>query len=377
MDKEAREAKAKKEAELALKRKNKKTKKREKEEVMKTVGEDGADSVLKNSAKVTNLEIVEKHLKIAETERKLLSPEATKLAIQAKSDLLANITKIRAAIQHIDDLHMQNDKLDLFRKLNHKKFCAVADLENSPNNKNKDLLKTGSKRKTSSQNSNWDLDKTCTSHSSKARRSELISKLVNYANRLPIWIPLEKNEQFPKFTGKLQEKDDDIIYQPGQKVACNIKNVDRSTGLIRDDGNLTNKNSKAGSSSKIIHKTESINNSEDCWYLGEIISYDKITKKYLIADYDSDTDETWKLPIHRILTLPSYQSPALICNFKPDDVVLALYPQTTCFYKAIIHEVKEECLSEYLVIFEDGNYEEGWSPPMPVHKRYVIAAPTE
>lgn len=53
--------------------------------------------------------------------------------------------------------------------------------------------------------------------------------------------------------------------------------------------------------------------------------------------------------------------------------VMALYPQTTCFYKAIINNLPETATADYELLFEDASYPEGYSPPLLVAQRYVIA----
>lgn len=52
---------------------------------------------------------------------------------------------------------------------------------------------------------------------------------------------------------------------------------------------------------------------------------------------------------------------------------MALYPQTTCFYKAIINNLPETATADYELLFEDASYPEGYSPPLLVAQRYVIA----
>lgn len=53
--------------------------------------------------------------------------------------------------------------------------------------------------------------------------------------------------------------------------------------------------------------------------------------------------------------------------------VMALYPQTTCFYKAIIHKLPQTATEDYEVLFEDSSYTNGYAEPLPVAQRYVIA----
>ena len=51
---------------------------------------------------------------------------------------------------------------------------------------------------------------------------------------------------------------------------------------------------------------------------------------------------------------------------------MALYPQTTCFYKALVHDPPKKPQDEYSVLFEDTSYADGFSPPLNVPQRYVI-----
>lgn len=52
---------------------------------------------------------------------------------------------------------------------------------------------------------------------------------------------------------------------------------------------------------------------------------------------------------------------------------MALYPQTTCFYKAIVKQLPKKSTDDYEVLFEDTTYPDGYSPPFAVAQRYVIA----
>lgn len=53
--------------------------------------------------------------------------------------------------------------------------------------------------------------------------------------------------------------------------------------------------------------------------------------------------------------------------------VSALYPQTTCFYKAKVNQLPRTAADEYELLFEDDAYPTGYSPPLLVPQRYVIA----
>ncbi|CAM9116556.1 unnamed protein product, partial [Lampetra fluviatilis] len=56
--------------------------------------------------------------------------------------------------------------------------------------------------------------------------------------------------------------------------------------------------------------------------------------------------------------------------FQKDQLVLALYPQTTCFYRALIHAPPHRPQEDYSVLFEDTSYADGYSPPL--HRRTEI-----
>lgn len=52
---------------------------------------------------------------------------------------------------------------------------------------------------------------------------------------------------------------------------------------------------------------------------------------------------------------------------------MALYPQTTCFYKAVVNQLPMTAMDDYEVLFEDSSYADGFAPPLTVAQRYVIA----
>ena len=186
-------------------------------------------------------------------------------------------------------------------------------------------------------------------------------------------MPLNNDEKIPQLTGK--NNFENYICSPGEKVACN-----------KDSGSSSSSNSSKNSCGhpKIgMSPSKQLANEaceEDCWYLGEIISYNSKTKTYTVDDYDGDSNERWVLNHDKVLPLPNFKSTNPLHNFKPDDKVLALYPQTTCFYRAVVYDsfsVVSNVGDEYMIAFEDPNYGSGWSPPMPVHKRFVISAPLD
>uniref|UniRef100_A0A1I8J4Y3 SGF29 C-terminal domain-containing protein n=1 Tax=Macrostomum lignano TaxID=282301 RepID=A0A1I8J4Y3_9PLAT len=53
-------------------------------------------------------------------------------------------------------------------------------------------------------------------------------------------------------------------------------------------------------------------------------------------------------------------------------MVLALYPQTTCFYRALVDEPPTSVHEDYQLFFEDPSYPEGIAPSLAVPQRYEI-----
>ena len=53
----------------------------------------------------------------------------------------------------------------------------------------------------------------------------------------------------------------------------------------------------------------------------------------------------------------------------PGTTVMAIYPQTTCFYKGVIKEAPSSPADDYEVLFEDPSYGDGYSPPLSVAQR--------
>ncbi|CAG2230638.1 SGF29 [Mytilus edulis] len=115
---------------------------------------------------------------------------------------------------------------------------------------------------------------------------------------------------------------------------------------------------------------------EENWILAEVVSFNASANKYDVDDIDADEGkERHTLSKRRIVALPIWKAnpetdPAAL--FGKGSLVLALYPQTTCFYRALIHEPPKKQGDEYSVLFEDTSYPDGYSPPLMVAQRYVI-----
>lgn len=110
------------------------------------------------------------------------------------------------------------------------------------------------------------------------------------------------------------------------------------------------------------------------WIVAEVIHYssDKIT----IDDIDEDQRVKHTLSRRRIIPLPLMRANPETdghCLFPKNTTVLALYPQTTCFYRAVINQLPVTANDDYEVLFEDSQYVTGYSPALTVAQRYVIS----
>jgi len=116
----------------------------------------------------------------------------------------------------------------------------------------------------------------------------------------------------------------------------------------------------------------------DNWILAEVVSFTQATNKYEVDDILEEQNQKKRHILSKKYVVPlplmranSETDPSAL--FPQGTVVMALYPQTTCFYKAIVNKLPQTHMDEYEVLFEDFSYANGYSPPLYVAQRYVIA----
>ncbi|KAF5903764.1 protein spinster 1, partial [Clarias magur] len=136
------------------------------------------------------------------------------------------------------------------------------------------------------------------------RRGVLMTLLQQSAMTLPLWIG-KPGESPPPLCGAIPASSDYVAKQ-GDKVAARVKAMD----------------------------------GDEQWILAEVVSYNHSTNKYEVDDIDEEGKERHTLSRRRIIPLPQWKAnpetdPEAL--FSKDQLVLALYPQTTCFYRALIH----------------------------------------
>jgi SAGA-associated factor 29 len=155
------------------------------------------------------------------------------------------------------------------------------------------------------------------------------------------------------------------VCKPGDKVAALVKSSDSSAS-----NTLTNNNKTA--SAQADDEDE-----EENWILAEVVDFNTGTHKYNVDDIDAEEgQERYSLDKACVVPLPLWRANPLTdpdAIFPKDSFVLALYPQTTCFYRGIVSEAPSTPQEDYLIMFEDNTYVEGYSPPLNVPQLYVVA----
>lgn len=188
------------------------------------------------------------------------------------------------------------------------------------------------------------------------RRGQLMKLLSDTANILPLFVAEGLKEPAPSLCGSIPAPPD-YIAKIGDLVAA-------LTPIEPDPGSV-----EAG-----LVPPEPDNH----WILSEVINYYPDDGIYEVEDIDEDQLEApprYRLPRENVIPLPLMRanpetdSDAL---FSCGTIVLALYPQTTCFYQAVVKRPPKTATEQYLVLFEDSSYTEGFSPPLNVPQRYVL-----
>lgn len=173
------------------------------------------------------------------------------------------------------------------------------------------------------------------------RRAAHMKMLASSAQTIPLWVGRD-GEEPPELCGCLAA-DPDYIAEPGDMVAALVKSPE-----------------------------------DENWILSEVVNYNSMTGKYDVDDIDEEQKDRHTLSKRRIIPLARYKASQETCPealFEKGTVVMAIYPQTTCFYKGVIKEIPNAASDEYEVLFEDPSYADGYSPPLSVAQRYVIRVP--
>ncbi|CAG2108874.1 unnamed protein product [Medioppia subpectinata] len=187
------------------------------------------------------------------------------------------------------------------------------------------------------------------------RRGALMKMLQQNAATLPLFVPKSREDTTPP------KHDLTIVV---------VYHVNSLCGAIPAESNYA---AKVGDLVAALVKGS---DGDENWILAEVVHYINSSNKYEIDDIDEEQKDRHTLSRRRVLPLPLMRANPETDGdalFPKDTLVLALYPQTTCFYRAIIQEPPKTAQEEYQVLFEDSSYSDGYSPPLSVPQRYVIA----
>lgn len=153
------------------------------------------------------------------------------------------------------------------------------------------------------------------------------------------------------------------VGKPGEKVPPLCGCVPAESSYVAKPGDI------------VAALVKGLDDEEENWILAEVVQF-LSNQKYEVDDIDEEQKDRHVLSRRRIVPLPLMRANpetephALFPKFS---TVMALYPQTTCFYKAIINNLPTTATGDYELLFEDSHYSEGYSPPLCVAQRYVIS----
>ncbi|XP_018007815.1 SAGA-associated factor 29 [Hyalella azteca] len=171
------------------------------------------------------------------------------------------------------------------------------------------------------------------------RRGALMKMLLNCAQTLPVWLggPADKP---PPLSGSVPPESNYIV-KVGDMAACLVRGSE----------------------------------GEENWILAEISGFNPSTGRYEVEDIDEEQKERHTLSRRRVYPLPLRRAnpetnPEAL--YPEGTIVMALYPQTTCFYKAYVSQPPTLACDDYEVLFEDSSYVDGYSPPLRIAQRYVL-----
>ncbi|CAG8777624.1 6113_t:CDS:2, partial [Racocetra fulgida] len=155
-------------------------------------------------------------------------------------------------------------------------------------------------------------------------------------------------------------------------------NMEENPYKKRRSQEITSGSNKA-KKSKVAAKQPKDKDIEENWILATIVGYRTDLKSYEVEDADKDEasnrpGERFLVPAKNVIAIPNpgeMRSP----EFPKDSTVIALYPSTTCFYRAVVVIPPSKLTpksSRYLLTFEDDENAERY-----VEAHYVLDIPKE
>ncbi|KAL5103541.1 SAGA-associated factor 29 [Taenia crassiceps] len=117
----------------------------------------------------------------------------------------------------------------------------------------------------------------------------------------------------------------------------------------------------------------------ESWILAEVISFNREKRQFQVEDVDAEEGKVrYTLDRSKVILLPKWKANPVLnpdAIYHKGTLVLALYPQTTCFYRAVVDTYPVHAHDEYSLYFEDPSYPDGYAPSIRIPQRYVILCP--
>ncbi|VDL61146.1 unnamed protein product [Hymenolepis diminuta] len=185
------------------------------------------------------------------------------------------------------------------------------------------------------------------------RRGVLMSLLQESARSIPMWAA-DVDQSPPPLCGAIGAPNnlDSNLVAPGDYVAALVPDLE-------------------------CPDAEFVPN--ESWILAEVISFSREKKNFQVEDVDAEEGKVrYTLDRSKVILLPKWKANPILnpeAVFRKGTLVLALYPQTTCFYRAIVDTHPMHAHDEYSLYFEDPSYPDGYAPSIRIPQRYVILCP--
>lgn len=158
-----------------------------------------------------------------------------------------------------------------------------------------------------------------------------------------------------------------ILLDKLSQNASNLPIFNSTIHIIDDNKLIYNVNDMVAA--KVYHTSSQPN-----WILVYIKHINTDEKKFVVQDIDeSESTLFYTVPFEHIKSLPKYRIDPIIDGSLIHELnkkVLAVYPQTTCFYPAFIFKQPSQIDDNYEVRFDDG--ETQLSVPLTVYQGLII-----
>lgn len=109
------------------------------------------------------------------------------------------------------------------------------------------------------------------------------------------------------------------------------------------------------------------------WILTKVISFDPLVRMYNLSDEDIESSKVFNLPESQVVILGSLR------NVRAGDVVYAVYPDTTSFYKGTVSQAPRKVAgggSVVMISFFDDHDENGITHDKAVQMKHVMLPPS-